>query len=40
VCKSDCKGLCPVCGENLNKTDCGHNFEFHPPFMALKDLIK
>jgi uncharacterized protein len=40
VCKSDCKGLCPVCGENLNKTDCGHNIEFHPPFMALKDLIK
>jgi len=23
-CKSDCKGLCPVCGANLNVTDCGH----------------
>ena len=23
-CKSDCKGLCHVCGANLNKTDCGH----------------
>lgn len=23
-CKDDCKGLCPVCGANLNKTDCGH----------------
>lgn len=23
-CKSDCKGLCPVCGANLNFTDCGH----------------
>jgi len=21
-CKDDCKGLCPVCGANLNKTDC------------------
>lgn len=24
-CKEDCKGLCPVCGANLNKRDCGHN---------------
>ena len=23
-CKEDCKGLCPVCGANLNQTDCGH----------------
>lgn len=23
-CKNDCKGLCYVCGANLNKTDCGH----------------
>ena len=21
-CKADCKGLCPVCGENLNKSQC------------------
>lgn len=24
LCKPDCKGLCPVCGANLNKEDCGH----------------
>ena len=24
-CKPDCKGLCLVCGANLNKGDCGHN---------------
>ena len=24
-CKPDCKGLCPVCGANLNNTDCGHD---------------
>lgn len=24
-CKPDCKGLCPVCGANLNNCDCGHN---------------
>ncbi|MBQ7408499.1 MAG: DUF177 domain-containing protein [Clostridia bacterium] len=23
-CKEDCKGLCPVCGANLNQVDCGH----------------
>ena len=40
VCKPDCKGLCPVCGENLNKTDCGHRPEPNSPFSALKDLLK
>ena len=24
LCKPDCKGLCPECGENLNQRDCGH----------------
>ncbi len=23
LCKDDCKGLCPVCGKNLNLSDCG-----------------
>ncbi len=23
LCKEDCKGLCPVCGKNLNAGDCG-----------------
>ena len=23
LCKIDCKGLCPVCGKNLNEGDCG-----------------
>ena len=40
VCKPDCKGLCSVCGENLNKTDCGHRPELDNPFSALKDLLK
>jgi uncharacterized protein len=40
VCKPDCKGLCPVCGENLNMTDCGHRPEVSSPFAALKDLLK
>jgi uncharacterized protein len=23
VCREDCKGLCTVCGVNLNERDCG-----------------
>lgn len=23
-CKPECKGLCPICGANLNEGDCGH----------------
>lgn len=24
LCREDCRGLCPVCGENLNEGRCGH----------------
>lgn len=24
LCRADCKGLCPVCGNNLNETQCNH----------------
>jgi uncharacterized protein len=24
LCKPDCKGLCPICGENLNLVACNH----------------
>lgn len=27
LCQPDCKGLCPVCGENLNETTCHHDDE-------------
>ena len=23
LCRDECAGLCPVCGENLNEGDCG-----------------
>ena len=40
ICRPDCKGLCPVCGENLNETDCGHRPEQdNSPFSALKDML-
>ncbi len=30
VCSEDCRGLCDVCGENLNHTEQGHHHE-RPP---------
>jgi len=40
LCKPDCKGLCPQCGENLNLVDCGHRQEdSDSPFSALKSLL-
>ena len=48
LCSADCKGLCPVCGENLNHVDCGHAEQMNAkaeeermassPFAILKDL--
>jgi len=40
ICSPDCKGLCQVCGGNLNKEDCGHTQEKIDPRMAvLKQLL-
>lgn len=41
LCKSDCKGICPSCGVNLNEKtcDCGV-YRKESPFMILKDLLK
>jgi len=40
ICKQDCKGLCPVCGQDLNLRDCGHRpHEDESPFSALKNLL-
>ncbi len=27
ICKSDCKGLCPICGQNLNEESADHHHE-------------
>ena len=41
VCKSDCKGLCPICGENLNETTCHHEEEaFDLRLNNLKELFQ
>jgi len=40
VCREDCKGLCAVCGENLNRAgpDHVHEPEPDPRWAALRDL--
>lgn len=38
ICRPDCKGLCPICGQNLNQRDCSHHLEPDTPFKILRDL--
>lgn len=42
LCDDECKGLCPVCGTNLNveSCDCSQKPDPHHPFAGLADLIK
>ena len=40
LCKEDCKGLCPVCGHNLNNGDCECEKQPADPRLAvLKQLM-
>jgi uncharacterized protein len=37
ICKESCRGLCPVCGANLNETSCScGKAESHPAFSKLR----
>lgn len=41
LCSEDCKGLCPQCGTNLNKSACGCRGEGGDPRLSvLRSLIK
>ena len=41
LCRPDCKGLCPVCGHNLNDGDCGcDRFVPDPRLAGLEQLLK
>ncbi len=41
LCRPDCKGLCPVCGADLNETTCGCDNEvIDPRWAKLAELIK
>jgi uncharacterized protein len=40
LCRDDCKGLCPVCGTNLNESECGCTADDTDPRLeALRSLI-
>lgn len=40
LCREDCKGVCPKCGQNLNAKDCGCDTFVPDPRMAvLKDIF-
>jgi uncharacterized protein len=37
VCRPDCRGLCPVCGENRNDKECDCSLQYEDsPFAFLK----
>lgn len=39
LCKESCKGLCSVCGQDLNQADCGHDRSvLDPRWAGLKDI--
>jgi uncharacterized protein len=39
LCSEECKGLCPVCGSNLNLSSCSCELvKGHPAFAVLKGL--
>ena len=41
LCRDACKGLCPHCGANLNRTECGCAPAWEDPRLApLKQLLK
>ena len=40
VCREDCRGLCPICGTDLNREPCdGHGEASDSSFAVLKDLF-
>ena len=40
VCKDDCKGLCPQCGQDLNEAECGCQLKVVDPRLAVLKTIK
>lgn len=41
LCSEDCRGLCQICGHDLNESDCGcKSDEIDPRFEVLKFLLE
>lgn len=39
LCDEDCKGMCAVCGQNLNKQSCDCDLEYLDPRLEKLDLL-
>jgi uncharacterized protein len=40
LCRPDCKGLCPECGQDLNEAACEHSqSQIHPRLASLSSLL-
>ena len=41
LCRPECKGLCPICGNNLNESICNHDDDSGDPRLAsLRTLLE
>ena len=40
LCKDDCKGLCPICGKDLNDGDCNCKAPVDPRFDVLSSFFE
>ena len=40
LCRQGCKGLCPMCGANLNETSCGCSSDDADPRWAVLDQLR
>lgn len=41
LCSENCRGLCPLCGNDLNEVDCGcEKKEIDPRFAVLQSLLR
>jgi uncharacterized protein len=39
LCTDECRGLCPECGANLNRTDCGCTPKWEDPRLAALEVL-
>jgi DUF177 domain-containing protein len=40
LCRDECRGLCPVCGTNLNRSSCDCKPEWEDPRLAVLKTLK
>ena len=39
ICQTKCKGLCPICGENLNEVTCEHTDQTVDPRLSMLNTL-